>query len=502
MALRQCLVEAHDVVVGPRGPGHQAAEVAAGQVRGLGPVVLAPPQQRAEQVGRFFGQLAEGGDLAAPHVQQRRAAGGVEVQLVVACHRRSVARVVVQQRAHAGITPHHVGSDHRAGEVAAGLLAQVAHLVGADAGLLGCAVLLDVGGAHQGEVAFVGDGEDDALVGVLEDVGVVVLEELLHDDVAALHQPQRPGLRLAHLHGQELRGPGSGGVDQHAGLHAQRGPALGLQRGLPAAAGTFTAHGLRAGAARQHGGAALGGVHGVQHNQPGVVHPAVAVDEAARVLRLQRGARRVLAQLHRGRARQPFAAGQVVVQEQPGADHPHRPHRRVVRHHEAQRPHDVRRTAQQPLALGQRLAHEAELVVLEVAQATVDELGARRRGVRRQVVLLAQQHPQATARQVARDAGAVDAAAHHQHVGVDGGGFGIRHFGSFVIVCVRFSPKRGPLQGKVARAGCDKLSRQGGPGPGVLAGSHRLNPYESAAISSGSRGGPATRPAARQQEST
>ena len=71
---------------------------------------------------------------------------------------------------------------------------------------------------------------------------------------------------------------------------------------------------------------------------------------------------------------------------------------------------------QQHLALGQRLAHQRELVVLEVAQAAVDQLGRRRRGVRREVVLLAQHHAAAAAGEVARDAGAVDAAADDQHV--------------------------------------------------------------------------------------
>ena len=43
----------------------------------------------------------------------------------------------------------------------------------------------------------------------------------------------------------------------------------------------------------------------------------------------------------------------------------HRAHARVVRHHEAQRPDDVRRAVQQHLALGECLADERELVVLE-----------------------------------------------------------------------------------------------------------------------------------------
>ena len=52
-------------------------------------------------------------------------------------------------------------------------------------------MVLDVGGADQREVALVGNREDDALVGVLEDVGVVVVEQPRHDDVAALDQAQR-----------------------------------------------------------------------------------------------------------------------------------------------------------------------------------------------------------------------------------------------------------------------------------------------------------------------
>ena len=72
--------------------------------------------------------------------------------------------------------------------------------------------------------------------------------------------------------------------------------------------------------------------------------------------------------------------------------------------------------AQQDLALGERLGHQAELVVLEVAQAAVDQLRGGRRGRAGEIVLLDQQHRQAAPRGVARDAGAVDAAADHQQV--------------------------------------------------------------------------------------
>ena len=69
---------------------------------------------------------------------------------------------------------------------------------------------------------------------------------------------------------------------------------------------------------------------------------------------------------------------EVIVEEQAGADHPGRPQMRHVRHHEAQRPHDVRRGAQQHLALLQRLAHQGELAVLQIAQPAVDQLACWR----------------------------------------------------------------------------------------------------------------------------
>ena len=72
--------------------------------------------------------------------------------------------------------------------------------------------------------------------------------------------------------------------------------------------------------------------------------------------------------------------------------------------------------AQQHFALGERLGNQPELVVLEIAQAAVDQLGAPLRGGRREVVLLGQQHREAAARGIARDAGAVDAAADDEEI--------------------------------------------------------------------------------------
>lgn len=47
-----------------------------------------------------------------------------------------------------------------------------------------------------------------------------------------------------------------------------------------------------------------------------------------------------------------------------------------LRQDELQRPDDVRRDRQQPLAFDQRLAHQPELAIFEIAQSAMDQLGA------------------------------------------------------------------------------------------------------------------------------
>ncbi len=66
---------------------------------------------------------------------------------------------------------------------------------------------------------------------------------------------------------------------------------------------------------------------------------------------------------------------------------------------------------EQHLALDQGLAHQPELVIFEIAQAAMDQLAAARRGALREVVALAEQHLEAAAGRIARDASSVDAAA-------------------------------------------------------------------------------------------
>jgi hypothetical protein len=78
--------------------------------------------------------------------------------------------------------------------------------------------------------------------------------------------------------------------------------------------------------------------------------------------------------------------------------------------HEAQRPDDVRRRAQQHLALGQRLTHQRKRVKLEVAQAAVDQLGGGGGRGAAEIAHLGQEHAQPAALRVTGDATTVDSA--------------------------------------------------------------------------------------------
>jgi hypothetical protein len=83
---------------------------------------------------------------------------------------------------------------------------------------------------------------------------------------------------------------------------------------------------------------------------------------------------------------------------------------------EAQRPNDVGGGVEQALALEQGFADKAELVIFEVAQATMDQLRRGGGGIARQIALLAEHHGKATAHRIARDARAVDTAANDEKI--------------------------------------------------------------------------------------
>jgi hypothetical protein len=105
-----------------------------------------------------------------------------------------------------------------------------------------------------------------------------------------------------------------------------------------------------------------------------------------------------------------------VVHVQPDAHRAVGPLALEVRDDQRQRPHQVRRQVDEQRALEQRLAHQSDVEVLEVAQAAVDELGRPARGPRRVVLGVDQRNAVPARRRVERHARAGDPAADHHHV--------------------------------------------------------------------------------------
>jgi hypothetical protein len=113
---------------------------------------------------------------------------------------------------------------------------------------------------------------------------------------------------------------------------------------------------------------------------------------------------------------QNLATAKAVVEEQAEPQLPRRPHAAVVRQDKPQRADDMRRHAQQHLALCQRLAHQAEGALLQIPQSAVDQLGRGRRRGRAEVVLLDEENAKPATCGIARDTGTVDAAANDRKV--------------------------------------------------------------------------------------
>jgi hypothetical protein len=146
-------------------------------------------------------------------------------------------------------------------------------------------VIVDVGGADQREVALVRNRKHDAAVGMLEDVGAIVVEQFAHDDVAALDQPQRLGCRLADGGLQELRGPRPARIDKTSRCYARHAAARPFQRSLPVPGVT---HGRDAARVGQDSGAVVKRADRIEHHQARIVDRGIRIHEAAREPGLQR----------------------------------------------------------------------------------------------------------------------------------------------------------------------------------------------------------------------
>ena len=155
----------------------------------------------------------------------------------------------------------------------------------------------------------------------------------------------------------------------------------------------------------------------------GVVGPGVEVEEPRhQVVGAERGEvgqRLVLGDLPVSFADAP-AAREVVHPQRGGIGAGHRLGDDTVAaeegNEERERADQMRRVVEQALALGQVLVHQAELTLLQVADAAVDHLRGLRGRAGGKVVLLDQGGLQATAGGIEGHPGAGDTAADDQHV--------------------------------------------------------------------------------------
>src|SRR5256885_13317634 len=106
----------------------------------------------------------------------------------------------------------------------------------------------------------------------------------------------------------------------------------------------------------------------------------------------------------------------MVVQEQPQPEQPGWAQAGVVRQNETQGPDDMGRDLPEIFALDQRLADQPKLIISEIAQPTMHQLGRPGRRPARQVIHFTQKNGMASARRIARDAAAIDAASDNGEV--------------------------------------------------------------------------------------
>ena len=73
--------------------------------------------------------------------------------------------------------------------------------------------------SDQREIALIRNSEDDAVVGILENVAAVMLEDFRHNDMAALHKTDIIRIVFAKRFADDVVHPWAGRIDQHFGLH-------------------------------------------------------------------------------------------------------------------------------------------------------------------------------------------------------------------------------------------------------------------------------------------
>ena len=275
-------------------------------------------------------------------------------------------------------------------------------------------VVIDIGRSDQRKVIFIGNGEDDAAVAVLENETAVMVEETLHHDVAALHQTHVRGAIGPDDPGQHLRNPRPPGVHQHP---CRRHPFLATDL-IPQGHGPVIAFAARRNAFRsgEDFGTASRCINGVENNKTRIVDPAIRVLKALFEHRLKAGGKRRAIQPDNLGHGQKLAAAKMVVEEQPETQKPRRTQLLVMRKNEPQGPGNMRGRTQEDFTLLERLPDQVKLVILEVAQPAVDQLRGCRRCCACKIPHFRQQDPRAAAHGISCNAGSIDASADHDKI--------------------------------------------------------------------------------------
>jgi hypothetical protein len=352
-------------------------KVSTGQACAGGPGRLALAKCRLHPIHDGFGQPAIGGYLAAENVEQHTVSriAVLPDDVVAGCFVRPRS-AIVKQRTHTGVAPYNIVLGDWPGKVFTGCSTQIAHLARRDFRFAHGAVMVGVRGADQRVVRLVGNGEDDPAIAILEDVAPAVIEQLANHDVTASHQPDVVCIIVAEDLLQDFVYPGPGRVDDQAcgqaGAHAACSV---LHLDVPVAALSPRRHDP---GARPDIRPAICRIAGIEDDKPGILHPAVGIFERPREQRLERFAGTITLEVKRPGGRQKPAPAQVIVEQQPQPQQPGRPQAAMMRQDEPQWPDDVRCHLPQHFALLEGFAHQPELVMLQVPQAAMHQLGRGR----------------------------------------------------------------------------------------------------------------------------
>src|SRR4029078_8941850 len=149
----------------------------------------------------MLGQAPIRGDLASIHCQEWSHSGlFIEMQMIIAADILRMARAIVAKCAYPGKRPNNTLRLDTLTKVLIGRRAEISDLVGIGVNIARIAGKAAVRCAKKSEILLERQRNHHPMSAQLKDVGVVMIEEPRHHDVAALVEPQRKRQRTTeHL---------------------------------------------------------------------------------------------------------------------------------------------------------------------------------------------------------------------------------------------------------------------------------------------------------------